>query len=69
MVDVVHIELHPLVEGDIAPAADLPEAGDAWLDAESAAVNVVFKSLEIPYRKWARAYQAHIALQYIEKLG
>lgn len=69
MVDVVHIELHPLVKCGIASTADLPKAGNAWFDAESAAVNVVFKALEIPYREWPWADQAHIALQYVEKLG
>ncbi len=58
MVDVVHIEFHPLVKCGIASAADLPKAGNTWFDAESAAVNVVFKAkaLEILYQEWTRAY-------------
>jgi hypothetical protein len=34
MIDVKHIEFHPLIKVKIAPAADLPEAGDARLHAE-----------------------------------
>ena len=70
MVDVVHIELHPLVKCGIASTADLPKAGNAWFDAESAAVNVMFKAkaLEILYQEWTRSYQAHIAFQYVPKL-
>ena len=68
MIDIVHVEFHPLVEGDIAAAADLPQAGYAGFDAESAAVDVVLEALEIAHRQRARAHQAHVTLEYVEKL-
>jgi hypothetical protein len=38
MNNVKHIGFHPLIKVKIAPAADLPEAGDARLHVEVAAV-------------------------------
>ena len=38
---VKQVEFHLLIEFKIAPAADLPEAGDARLRAEAAAVPVL----------------------------
>lgn len=38
MVDVFHVQFHPLLEGNGTPAVDLPKAGDAGPDAEAATV-------------------------------
>jgi hypothetical protein len=38
MIDVKHIGFHPLIKVKITPAAGLPEAGDARLHVEVAAV-------------------------------
>jgi hypothetical protein len=37
MIDEGHIEFHPLVKRDVASTTDLPKAGNAGYDAESAA--------------------------------
>src|ERR1035438_3969641 len=47
---------------------DLPQAGDARADAESAALPVLSESLVIAHRKRPGAHQAHVALQDVEKL-
>src|ERR1019366_7284286 len=62
LVDVLHIQLHPLVEVDGAAPVDLPQAGDARADAEAAAVPVLIESLVITLGKRPGAHQAHIAL-------
>ena len=51
MVDILHIQFHPLVERGIAAAVHLPKAGDSWTDAEAAAVPVLVETVVIPDRK------------------
>src|ERR1017187_5914279 len=38
VVDVLEVEFHPLVEADLVAAADLPDAGEAGLHGEAAAM-------------------------------
>src|SRR5262245_54991927 len=37
-VDVLEVETHPVLEIDVAPASDLPQAGDPGLHRQTAAV-------------------------------
>jgi len=68
VIDIVHVEFHPLVKWSGASAVDLPEAGDARADAEAAALPVLIKSFVIPDWKGPGAYQAHVAFQDIKEL-
>ena len=48
---------------------NLPQTGEAWLDAEAAAVGEILEALGLVYRKGARADEAHGTLENIEQLG
>ncbi len=58
-----------MVEGNIAAAVALPEAGHARFDAEAAALPVLVETVVIPDRERPGAYQAHVALQDVYELG
>src|ERR1700691_2190293 len=61
-VNVLHIELHPSLKGDGVPPMNLPETGDAGLDAETAPLPVLVKELVVAKRHRTRPYQAHVPL-------
>ncbi len=59
--DVVEIELHLLMERDVAPAADLPDTGESRGDVEAAPIRErVLRDLGDS--GWARANQGHIPM-------
>jgi len=69
LVDVAHVELHPFLERNGAPAVDLPEARDARPNAEPPAVPVLIKSLIIADWQRPGSYQAHVTFQDVKQLG
>src|SRR2546425_2843662 len=68
VVDVLHVEIHPMVKGNSAPAVDLPEASDAGPHAEPAPLPVLADPKVVPYGERSRPNQAHGALQNVEEL-
>src|SRR5574340_284911 len=59
LVDVLEVELHPTVEVDLVAAADLPDAGDAGLHGEAAAL----PALVLPHlggERRPRPHDAHL---------
>jgi hypothetical protein len=62
VIDVLQVQLHPVLEADVMPAVDLPQASKPRLDAESALLPLFVESLDIPNRQWA---QAHVSLQNV----
>ena len=66
--DIFQVELDLFVEGYVGAAADLPDAGQAGRDAESAAVGQrVLRDLRDP--GWARTDQRHVAFEHAQQLG
>ena len=68
LVDVLHIQLHPLLKWNRITAVHLPQTSDSRFNAEAAALPILMESLVIAYGKRAGAHQAHIALQNIPQL-
>src|SRR5262245_3894830 len=69
VIDVFEVEFDPLVEVfDLVAAADLPEAGQAGLHGEAAALRGAFKLGHLIERERARADEAHVAAQHVEEL-
>jgi hypothetical protein len=67
VIDVLHIEVHPLLEGDLAPAAHLPHAGDPRAHREAAALpRLVLRDLARDRRP--RADDGHLAAQHVDEL-
>src|SRR4029079_16079640 len=66
-VDVLEVESHPLLEGQVVAPTDLPQAGEARSDAQTAAEGTV-KALGLPDRKRPRTHEAHVAEQDVEEL-
>ena len=62
---VVEVQLHHLVEGEVAAAADLPEAGEAGGDVEALAVPVAVSG-DFVGCGGAWADPTHFASQYVE---
>src|ERR1035441_6976426 len=60
-VDVFHVKVHPLIERDGTPTANLPKAGDAGADAEAATLPVFVEAGVVAHRQWAGTDQAHVA--------
>ena len=69
VVDVFHVELHPLLEGNVGAAVDLPEAGDARADGEAASMPVFVKAFVIPFGEGSGADKAHISFEDVYELG
>src|SRR6266536_1857922 len=67
VVDVLQVELHPVIEIDLVPAADLPETSQARLHGEAAAVPAAVR-LHLFRDRRARPDQAHVALEHIPEL-
>src|ERR1017187_7834547 len=67
VVDVLEVEFHPLVEADLVAAADLPDAGEAGLHGEAAAMpRIVVLHLGRDGRPGAD--EAHVADENIPEL-
>lgn len=65
--DVPGVELEAAVEADVVAAADLPEAGDAGrghADDRQVVADLLFLARQV----WARADEAHLALDDVEDL-
>src|SRR5438874_2515210 len=70
VVNVFEVERDPAVEaGDVVAPADLPEAGDAGLHAESAAVSGGFDALDLVHRERSRTDEAHVAFEDVPELS
>src|ERR1035437_71469 len=70
VVNVLQVQPHPVLEiADIVAPADLPEAGEARLDSQPPPMGQVIEPLDFVHRQRARADQAHLATQHVEKLG
>src|SRR6266498_796181 len=67
VVDVLQVELHPAVEVDLVAAAHLPEAREAGLHRQPAAVPAVVRG-HLLGDGGAGADQAHVALQHVQEL-
>src|SRR5664280_1762689 len=68
VVNVFEVEAHPLLEiGYLVASADLPEAGEAGLDAEAAAMGEIFETLHLVHRQRARTHQAHFGAEHVEQ--
>ena len=68
VVQVFEVELHPVLEPDIVPSVDLPQAGDPRLHGKPASLpGLVFFDL-IRHRRTG-ADEAHVAEENVEKLG
>src|SRR5687767_9017808 len=59
IVDVLEIELHPVLELDLVAAVRLPDAGEPGLHAEPAPLPGRGEALDVPHRQRARSDQAH----------
>src|SRR5258707_9149385 len=71
LADVLQIQFHPLFERHGASAADLPQAGDAGADAETAALpvfTILGEQIVIAHLQRPGTEQAHMGLEYIEEL-
>src|ERR1017187_3331953 len=67
VVDILEVEFHPLVEADLVAAADLPDAGEAGLHGEAAAMpRIVVLHLGRDGRPGAD--EAHVADENIPEL-
>src|SRR5215813_2580631 len=67
-IDVLQIQMHPLLEGKIAAAGNLPEASQPGLHTEATLLPGLFHPNRIANRQRARANDAHIAQQDIDQL-
>src|SRR5690348_16730070 len=64
VVNVFEVEAHPFLEvGNLVAALDLPETGEAGLDAQTAAVREIAETADLVHRQRARANEAHLAAQ------
>src|SRR5690242_8264885 len=63
--NVVHIETHTLLVGEIAAPADLPEAGESRLDGRQIVLPLAELG-QLGHGDHTRADQAHLAAQHIE---
>jgi len=62
VVNVFQIEADPVLEiGNLVAAADLPETGEAGLDAQAAAMRQVVETLHLVHRQRARADGVDVA--------
>src|SRR5262245_59503002 len=69
VLDVVEVQLEPLREWEIAPPGDLPQAGEARLQAEALALDALVEEVNVSQRHRARPDQAHLPGQHMEDLG
>src|SRR5262249_33044871 len=67
-VNVLQIQLHPLLERNVAATTHLPQTGDARLHAESPALPVFTEAFIVPHRQGPRTYQTHVSDEDVEEL-
>src|SRR3954467_4561938 len=67
-IDVFHVKLHPALERDAAAPHHLPQASDAGLHAESAAMPGCAERFVIAHWQRTRTYEAHVAFEHVDKL-
>src|SRR5258708_40080085 len=65
-IQIFQIEFHPLLESDRTATLHLPQAGNPGSHTESPPMPVLREPVDVPYRQWPRANQAHVTLQHIE---
>src|SRR5205809_5805847 len=68
LIDVLHVQLHPLIKAEIAASVDLPETGDTWPDTEASPVPVLIETVIVAQGQGPRAYKAHVASQHVDEL-
>src|SRR3954470_16171080 len=66
-VDVLEVELHPAIEVDVVPPADLPEAGEAGLHGQAPALPALVLGHLLGNRR-PGAHQAHVPPQHVPEL-
>src|SRR6266478_5432755 len=69
VLDIGEVKLQPLREREIAPAGDLPQAGQTRLDAETLALDALVEEIHVPNRHGTRTDEAHLTGQHVEDLG
>src|SRR4029453_13591443 len=67
VLDVVKVEPHEVVEGQVRAARDLPEARDSRQDEVALAVPLL-QELVVPGRQRAGADEAHLAAEDVREL-
>ena len=68
VIDVLEVEVHPVLEGHLVPPADLPEAGEPRGDREPPALpGLVLRHLL--RHRWTRADERHVAAEHVHQLG
>src|SRR5258708_25620093 len=67
-IDVFKIELHPLIEREVAAARNLPKASQAGLDAKSSFLPCQFHAGRITQRQGPWSHDAHVSQQHINQL-
>ena len=70
VIDVFEVERDPAVEArDVAAPADLPEAGDAGLHGEAAALGGCLEFFHLVDWQRTGADEAHVAFEHVPNLG
>src|SRR5260221_1732035 len=67
VLDVIELKAYALVQGQVAPAADLHGAGHAGTHRQASAVPITVLGHD-PCLLGPRPHQAHIALEHVPKL-
>src|SRR6266508_1184719 len=69
VVNVLEVQAHPVFElDDLIATADLPQAGEAGLDAEAPAVGQIMEASDFVHGQGPWTDEAHLAAQDVEKL-
>src|SRR5271170_98186 len=67
-IEILEVELHPLIKANGVSAADLPQAGDPGARTETTALPILVEALIIADGKRARTDKAHIAFEDVPEL-
>src|SRR5262245_37808291 len=67
VIDVLHVEVHPLFEADLVAAADLPDARQAGAHREAAPLPG-FVLGDLGRERRARAHDAHVSAEHVDEL-
>ena len=69
IVNVFEVKSHPILEIlDLIATADLPEAGEAGLYTQTAAMGQIVETFNLIHRQWTRPNKTHLAAQDVEEL-
>src|SRR4030081_1225547 len=55
MVDVLHVQFHPVFKSYVTAAANLPETADARTDAETPPMPIAGEAFTVPHRQRSRS--------------